>query len=133
LRAGVAFPSGVAFYAVHIFAATDKVRKPLDAHERIARKSAVPAKGDFLMAIGFLPYGKETQYCVRMAHDNKAGALVIIDSQFSPLARFASVVLVVREGQCLWLSLLDEHHLPVPGIVHFFGLQARAESGGNHG
>jgi DNA-binding MurR/RpiR family transcriptional regulator len=55
-------------------------------------------KGDALVAISFLPYGKETQYCVRMAHHNKAGTLVITDSQMSPLARFASVLLTVREG-----------------------------------
>lgn len=55
-------------------------------------------KGDALVAISFLPYGKETQYCVRMAHYNKASTLVITDSQMSPLARFASVLLTVKEG-----------------------------------
>jgi DNA-binding MurR/RpiR family transcriptional regulator len=55
-------------------------------------------KWDALVAISFLPYGKETQYCVRMAHHNKAGALVITDSQLSALARFASVLLIVKEG-----------------------------------
>ncbi|HEU4678445.1 MAG TPA: MurR/RpiR family transcriptional regulator [Terrimicrobiaceae bacterium] len=55
-------------------------------------------KGDVLVAISFLPYGKETQYCVRMAHHNKASTLVITDSQLSALARFASVLLVVKEG-----------------------------------
>jgi DNA-binding MurR/RpiR family transcriptional regulator len=55
-------------------------------------------KGDALVAISFLPYGKETQYCVRMAHHNKAGALVITDSQLSALARFATVLLIVKEG-----------------------------------
>jgi DNA-binding MurR/RpiR family transcriptional regulator len=55
-------------------------------------------RGDALVAISFLPYGKETQYCVRMAHHNKAGALVITDSQMSALARFASVLLIVKEG-----------------------------------
>ncbi|MET0253470.1 MAG: MurR/RpiR family transcriptional regulator [Terrimicrobiaceae bacterium] len=55
-------------------------------------------KGDALVAISFLPYGKETQYCVRMAHHNKASTLIITDSQMSPLARFASVLLTVREG-----------------------------------
>ena len=50
------------------------------------------------MAISFLPYGKETQYCVRMSHYNKASTLLITDSQMSPLARFASVLLTVREG-----------------------------------
>jgi DNA-binding MurR/RpiR family transcriptional regulator len=55
-------------------------------------------RGDALVAISFLPYGRETQYCVRMAHHNQVGALVITDSQLSPLARFASVLLVVKEG-----------------------------------
>jgi DNA-binding MurR/RpiR family transcriptional regulator len=55
-------------------------------------------KGDALVAISFLPYWKETQYCVRMAHHNKAGALLITDSQLSPLARFATVLLIVKEG-----------------------------------
>ena len=55
-------------------------------------------KGDALVAISFLPYGKETQYCVRMAHYNKASTLVITDSQMSPLSRFASVLLTVKEG-----------------------------------
>jgi DNA-binding MurR/RpiR family transcriptional regulator len=55
-------------------------------------------KGDALVAISFLPYGKETQYCVRMSHHNKASTLIITDSQMSPLARFASVLLTVREG-----------------------------------
>jgi DNA-binding MurR/RpiR family transcriptional regulator len=55
-------------------------------------------RGDALVAISFLPYGKETQYCVRMAHHNKAGSLVITDSQMSALARFASVLLIVKEG-----------------------------------
>jgi DNA-binding MurR/RpiR family transcriptional regulator len=55
-------------------------------------------KGDALVAISFLPYGKETQYCVRMSHHNKASILIITDSQMSPLARFASVLLTVREG-----------------------------------
>ena len=55
-------------------------------------------KGDALVAISFLPYGKETQYCVRMSHYNKASTLLITDSQMSPLARFASVLLTVREG-----------------------------------
>ena len=55
-------------------------------------------RGDALVAISFLPYGKETQYCARMARHNSAGALVITDSQLSPLARFASVLLLVKEG-----------------------------------
>ena len=63
-------------------------------------------KGDALVAISFLPYGKETQYCVRMAHHNKAGALVITDSQLSALARFATVLLIVKEGMLSGFALL---------------------------
>jgi DNA-binding MurR/RpiR family transcriptional regulator len=33
-----------------------------------------------------------------MAHHNNASTLIITDSQMSPLARFASVLLTVREG-----------------------------------
>jgi DNA-binding MurR/RpiR family transcriptional regulator len=33
-----------------------------------------------------------------MAHHNKASALLITDSQLSALARFASVLLIVKEG-----------------------------------
>ena len=40
----------------------------------------------------------EKDQCVRMARHNQAGALVITDSQLSPLARFASVLLLVKEG-----------------------------------
>jgi DNA-binding MurR/RpiR family transcriptional regulator len=55
-------------------------------------------KGDVVIAISFAPYGKETQYCLRVAHHHQAKTLVISDSQLSPLARYASAQLYVKEG-----------------------------------
>jgi DNA-binding MurR/RpiR family transcriptional regulator len=55
-------------------------------------------KGDAVVAISFTPYGKETQYCVRVAKHHRAKALVITDSRLSPLARYASALLTVKEG-----------------------------------
>src|ERR1700733_9409223 len=55
-------------------------------------------KGDVVVAISFAPYGKETQYCLRVAHHHQAKTLVISDSQLSPLARYASAQLYVKEG-----------------------------------
>lgn len=55
-------------------------------------------KNDVMIAISFTPYGKETQACVRLAQHHQAKSLVITDSQLSPLARHASVLLTVKEG-----------------------------------
>ncbi|MCX4165892.1 MULTISPECIES: MurR/RpiR family transcriptional regulator [Paraburkholderia] len=55
-------------------------------------------KGDVVVAISFAPYGKETQYCLRVAHHHQAKTLVITDSQLSPLARYATTQLYVKEG-----------------------------------
>ncbi|MCB6185337.1 MurR/RpiR family transcriptional regulator [Leeia sp. TBRC 13508] len=55
-------------------------------------------EGDVLIAISFTPYAKETRYCVRAAHQHKAKALVITDSQLSPLSRYAHALLTVKEG-----------------------------------
>ncbi|HEY5798883.1 MAG TPA: MurR/RpiR family transcriptional regulator [Burkholderiaceae bacterium] len=55
-------------------------------------------KGDVLVAISFAPYGKETQYCTRIAHFLGAKLLVITDSSLSPLARHADALLTVTEG-----------------------------------
>ncbi|HEY5893136.1 MAG TPA: MurR/RpiR family transcriptional regulator [Chthoniobacterales bacterium] len=56
------------------------------------------AKGDLLVAITFLPYGRETQVCARIARNHHASTLVITDSQLSPLARHATALLTVKEG-----------------------------------
>ncbi|WP_395826748.1 MurR/RpiR family transcriptional regulator [Collimonas sp.] len=58
-------------------------------------------KSDVMIAISFTPYGKETQACVRLAQHHQAKSLVITDSQLSPLARHASVLLTVKEGSAL--------------------------------
>ncbi|WP_233881122.1 MurR/RpiR family transcriptional regulator [Paraburkholderia flagellata] len=55
-------------------------------------------KGDVVIAISFAPYGKETQYCLRVAQQHHAKTLVITDSQLSPLARHANAQLYVKEG-----------------------------------
>jgi DNA-binding MurR/RpiR family transcriptional regulator len=55
-------------------------------------------KGDVVIAISFAPYGKETQYCLRVAQHHKAKTLVITDSRLSPLARHANAQLYVKEG-----------------------------------
>ncbi|TAM54858.1 MAG: MurR/RpiR family transcriptional regulator [Paraburkholderia sp.] len=55
-------------------------------------------KGDVVIAISFEPYGRETQYCLRVAHHHQAQTLVITDSRLSPLGRYASAQLFVKEG-----------------------------------
>jgi len=53
---------------------------------------------DVVIAISFAPYGKETQYCARVGHHQRAKLLVITDSKLSPLARIADALLTVNEG-----------------------------------
>ncbi|MHC1480039.1 MurR/RpiR family transcriptional regulator [Frateuria aurantia] len=55
-------------------------------------------KNDVLIAISFPPYGKESLYCSRVAHQHKAKVLAITESELGPLARDASVLLKVHEG-----------------------------------
>jgi DNA-binding MurR/RpiR family transcriptional regulator len=55
-------------------------------------------KNDVLIAISFPPYGRETLYCTRVAHQHKAKVLAITDSALGPLGRDARVTLKVSEG-----------------------------------
>jgi DNA-binding MurR/RpiR family transcriptional regulator len=55
-------------------------------------------KNDVLIAISFPPYGKETLYCARVAHQHKAKVLAVTDSALGPLARDATALLKVNEG-----------------------------------
>lgn len=55
-------------------------------------------KDDLVIAISFAPYGKETQYCLRVAQQHQAKTLVITDSNLSPLAKRADTALLVNEG-----------------------------------
>lgn len=55
-------------------------------------------RDDVLVAISFAPYAQETQWCVQAAHQAGARILLITDSQLSPLVRFATAHLFVKEG-----------------------------------
>ena len=55
-------------------------------------------KHDVVVGISFAPYGNETQYCARVAHQRHAKAVVVTDSRLSPLAQHADALLVVRDG-----------------------------------
>lgn len=55
-------------------------------------------KNDVVIAISFTPYGEETRACVRHAHRRQAKTVVLTDSRLSPLARYASALLTVKEG-----------------------------------
>jgi DNA-binding MurR/RpiR family transcriptional regulator len=55
-------------------------------------------KRDVLVAISFMPYGRETQYCVRAARTRGASVIAITDGRLSPIARHADIVLPVTEG-----------------------------------
>jgi hypothetical protein len=50
------------------------------------------------IAISFMPYGRETQYCVRAARSRNAAVIAITDGQLSPVAQHADIVLPVIEG-----------------------------------
>lgn len=55
-------------------------------------------KNDVLIAISYPPYGKETLYCSRVAHQHKAKVLAITDSALGALGREAHITLMVNEG-----------------------------------
>ncbi len=55
-------------------------------------------KGDVLFAITFAPYGRETQFCSKMARQQGAEILLVTDSRLSALAKQARVVLAVKES-----------------------------------
>ncbi|WP_266158070.1 MurR/RpiR family transcriptional regulator [Dyella silvatica] len=90
-------------------------------------------QNDALIAISFPPYGKETLYCARVAHQHKAKVLAITDSALGPLARDASVMLKVSEGsafafraltsticlcQALFVALAYKLELKVEETIH---------------
>ncbi|MGN4049112.1 MurR/RpiR family transcriptional regulator [Pseudomonas sp. SM4] len=56
---------------------------------------------DLVIAISFTPYAKETQHCLRYAHQQQANTLILTDSHLSPLAKRANSVLLVNEGSAL--------------------------------
>ena len=90
-------------------------------------------KNDVLIAISYPPYGKETLYCSRIAHEHKAKVLAITDSALGALGRDAHVTLKVNEGsafafraltsticlcQALFVALAYKLELKVEETVH---------------
>ena len=55
-------------------------------------------KGDVLFAVSFTPYGRETQFCARVARQQGADVLLVTDNRLSALAKQARVVLAVKES-----------------------------------
>lgn len=55
--------------------------------------------GDAVIAISFTPYGRETLDVAKIALDKGVPLIVITDSPLSPLARQATVCLLVQEAQ----------------------------------
>lgn len=55
-------------------------------------------RGDVLFAISFTPYGRETQFCARVARQQGADTLLVTDNRLSALAKQARVVLAVKES-----------------------------------
>jgi DNA-binding MurR/RpiR family transcriptional regulator len=90
-------------------------------------------KNDVLIAISYPPYGKETLYCSRVAHQHKAKVLAITDSALGALGREAHVTLLVNEGsafafraltsticlcQALFVALAYKLELKVEETIH---------------
>ncbi len=55
--------------------------------------------GDVLFAVTFAPYGRETQFCARVARQQGADVLLVTDNRLSALAKGARVVLAVKESR----------------------------------
>jgi DNA-binding MurR/RpiR family transcriptional regulator len=90
-------------------------------------------KNDVLIAISYPPYGKETLYCSRVAHQHKAKVLAITDSALGALGREAHITLMVNEGsafafraltsticlcQALFVALAYRLELKVEETIH---------------
>ncbi|GLQ93910.1 MurR/RpiR family transcriptional regulator [Dyella acidisoli] len=90
-------------------------------------------KNDVLIAISYPPYGKETLYCSRIAHQHKAKVLAITDSALGALGREAHITLLVNEGsafafraltsticlcQALFVALAYKLELKVEETIH---------------
>jgi hypothetical protein len=82
-------------------------------------------KGDIVIAISFAPYGKETQYCLRVAH--LASGKDDRDHRQPALAARAlrDGATVCEGGQRVCIPFADQYDLPVPGLVHGARVQAR--------
>lgn len=90
-------------------------------------------KNDVLIAISYPPYGKETLYCSRIAHQHQAKVLAITDSALGALGREAHITLLVNESsafafraltsticlcQALFVALAYKLELKVEETIH---------------
>jgi DNA-binding MurR/RpiR family transcriptional regulator len=82
-------------------------------------------KGDLLVAISFTPYGRETRGCVRIATVRGAKVLAITDSGMSPVARAATVQLLVKEASAFSFRSLTNTMCLCQGL--FIALATRLE------
>lgn len=82
-------------------------------------------KGDLLVAVSFRPYGRETRSCVRIAAARKARVLAITDSGMSPVARPATVQLLVNEASAFSFRSLTNTMCLCQGL--FIALATRLE------
>jgi DNA-binding MurR/RpiR family transcriptional regulator len=96
---GVRRSYAVAAYIVYALSHTDKRVHLISGTGGMYREQMRSVrKNDVVMAISFTPYGEETRACVRHAHRRHAKTVVLTDSRLSPLARYASALLTVKEG-----------------------------------
>ena len=64
-------------------------------------------KGDVMIAISFSPYAEETIAVAKMAIERGARLVAISDSRMSPLAKLATVTLVVQDNSTLGFRSLS--------------------------
>lgn len=86
------------------------------------------AKGDLLIAVSFDPYAQETLDVVDLALARGARLLAITDSQLSPLAAKADVVLLAQEGSTFGFRSLTSTMCLAQSL--FLGLAYRMELAG---
>jgi len=82
-------------------------------------------KKDLLVAVSFAPYGKETRFCVRVAEARGARVLSLTDSAMSPIARAATVTLLVKEASAFSFRSLTNTMCLSQGL--FIALASRLE------
>jgi DNA-binding MurR/RpiR family transcriptional regulator len=96
---GVRRSYAVAAYIVYALSHTDKRVHLVSGTGGMFREQLRSIRrNDVVVAISFTPYGEETRACVRHAQRRQAKAVVLTDSRLSPLARYASALLLVKEG-----------------------------------
>jgi len=83
------------------------------------------AKGDLLVAISFTPYARETRGCIRIAAARGAKILAITDSGMSPVARAATVQVLVKEASAFSFRSLTNTLCLCQGL--FIALATRLE------